>query len=113
MLVASTTLMAQSTENSLNESSAILQTEQLVNQLHLSTDQAQQILDINLDYSFNESLMNAQSKALLSKGYGEDDVTMAYQEALSDEMYIRYQAIKSVLTDEQLVSYEMLHFYLY
>jgi hypothetical protein len=113
LLAASTTLMAQSTKNTVDESSAILQTDQLIDQLHLNSDQAQQILNINFDFIYDESLMLAQSKALLSKGWVEDDVAMAYQEALTNEMYVRYEAIKSVLTDQQQVAFEMLHFYQY
>ena len=105
LLVASTTLIANTHARSFGDSIAIRQTEQLVNHLDLSKNQAQQILTINQDYSFNESLLFAQRRALLRLGYIEATVKQAFHQERSKDMDARTESIKSVLNDEQLVAY--------
>ena len=105
LLAASTTLMAKTNARSFEKSIAVRQTEQLVNHLDLSKNQAQQILTINQDFSFNESLLFAQRRALLRLGYIESTVEQAFHKERSKDMDARNQDIKSVLNGEQLVAY--------
>jgi len=108
LLVASTTLMAQSNARSFDESLTIRQTEQLVNSLDLSNKQAQQILTINQEYAFKTSLLFAQRRELLRLGYVDATVEQAFHEVCFNDMDAKIQAIKSVLSDEQLVAYSAL-----
>jgi len=105
LLVASTTLMARTNARTFDESNATRQTKQLVNHLDLSSNQAQQVLAINQDFSFNESLLFAQRRALLRLGYVESTVEQAFHKERSKDMNARSQAIKSVLNNEQRVAY--------
>lgn len=106
LLVASTALMAKTNARSFDKSKAFRQTEQLAKQLDLSKNQAQTILTINQDFSFNESLLFAQRSALLRLGYIESTVEQAFRKERSKDMEARNEAIKSVLNDKQLVAYD-------
>lgn len=105
LLVASTTLMANTNASSFVKSLAIRQTEQLVKPLDLSKKQANKILAINQDYARRNALLFGQRKVLQSLGYMNATVEQTFIQALSNRFDARNLEIKAVLNDEQVVAY--------
>lgn len=105
LLVASTTLMANTNASSFAKSLAIRQTEQLVKPLDLSKQQTNKILAINQDYARRNALLLGQRKVLQSLGYMNATVEQTFIQALSNRFDARNLEIKAVLNNEQLVAY--------
>ena len=106
LLAASTTLMAQTEARSFTEKIALRQTNQLDQQLDLSRKQENKILAINQKFTHREFLLVAQRRELQKEGFMNASVQQIFKQGLSKYKVDRMVAIKSVLNDEQLVTFE-------
>lgn len=108
LLAASTTLMAYPNARPSEESLAIRQTEKLVSSLDLSKRQTNKILAINKEYFRRNAQLAAQCRQLEKEGCMDAAAQKIIREALAIRQDARTQAIKSVLNDEQQLTFDNL-----
>ena len=108
LLAASTTLMANPNARSFDESIALRQTEKLVSSLDLSKRQTNKILAINKLYFHRNAQLFAQCRQLEKEGCWDASAQQIIREALAIRLDARTQAIKSVLNDEQQLTFDNL-----
>ena len=106
LLVASTSLKAESADVVVDESISIRQTEELVKHLNLNKRQAQKILTINQKYLLKNTLLDAQRAELERLGFLSESVLDIYNETVSKFENDKKDALKTVVKDEQWIAYE-------
>jgi hypothetical protein len=106
LLVASTSLKAESADVVVDESISIRQTEELVKLLNLNKRQAKKILTINQKYLLKNTLLDAQRDELERLGYLSESVMDIYHETVSKFENDKKDALKTVVKDEQWIAYE-------
>lgn len=106
LLVASTSLKAESADVVVDESISIRQTEELVKHLNLNKRQAKKILTINQKYLLKNTLLDAQRAELERLGYLSESVLDIYNETVSKFENDKKDALKTVVKDEQWIAYE-------
>lgn len=106
LLVATTSVKAESSDVSVDHSVSIKQTEELVKNFNLNKKQAKKILTVNQKYHLKNTLLDAQRLEIERLGFMNDAVMDIYTQTVSKYELEKKEALKAIVNNVQWMAFD-------